>query len=117
MRLSSDVDRPQRSAGAKGKMRCAGDGWGSKKARSDPEGIGSGLRALRVDRVWGMHAELGETNCWHPHQLRHNYATMIRQRFGVEQAQNMLDHSSVGVTLIYAERNRERAIEIALAVG
>ena len=37
--------------------------------------------------------------------------------FGVEQAQNMLDHSSVDLALIYAERNREQAIEIARRVG
>lgn len=42
---------------------------------------------------------------------------MIRQQFGIEQAQNMLDHSSIDVTLIYAERNREQAIKIATRVG
>ena len=36
--------------------------------------------------------------CWHPCQLRHNYATMIRKRFGIEEASNMLDHSSVKMT-------------------
>lgn len=56
-------------------------------------------------------------HCWHPHQLRHNYATMIRRQFGLEDAKTMLDHSSIDVTLIYAERNREKAIEIARKVG
>ncbi len=55
--------------------------------------------------------------CWHPHQLRHNYATMIRKRFGVEEVSNMLDHSSVKMTEVCAERDREQAIEIARAVG
>ncbi len=55
--------------------------------------------------------------CWHPHQLRHNYATMIRKRFGVEEASNMLDHSSVKMTEVYAQRNRAQAVEIAKQVG
>ena len=55
--------------------------------------------------------------CWHPQQLRHNYATMIRRRFGVEEALTMLDHSSVKMTEVYAERDREQAMEIARAVG
>ena len=42
---------------------------------------------------------------------------MIRKRFGIEEASNMLDHSSVKMTEVYAERDRERALEIARAVG
>ncbi len=64
-----------------------------------------------------LRKEHRERWCWHPHQLRHNYATMIRKRFGIEEASNMLDHSSVKMTEIYAERDREQALEIARAVG
>ena len=39
------------------------------------------------------------------------------QRFGVEEASNMLDHSSVKMTEVYAERDREQALEIAKQVG
>ncbi len=42
---------------------------------------------------------------------------MIRKRFGVEEASNMLDHSSVSMTEVYAERDREQAVEIASQVG
>ena len=42
---------------------------------------------------------------------------MIRERFGVEEASNMLDHSSVEMTRVYAERDREQAVEIAKRVG
>ncbi|MCH8151388.1 MAG: site-specific integrase [Planctomycetes bacterium] len=64
-----------------------------------------------------LRKEHRERWCWHPHQLRHNYATMIRKRFGVEEASNMLDHSSVKMTEVYAERDREQALEIAQLVG
>ncbi len=53
----------------------------------------------------------------HPHQLRHNFATTIRELSGIEEASNLLDHSSVKMTEVYAERDREQALEIARAVG
>ncbi len=64
-----------------------------------------------------LRKEHREHCCWPPHQLRHNYATMIRKRFGVEEASNMLDHSSVKMTEVYAERDQEQALEIARQVG
>ena len=42
---------------------------------------------------------------------------MIRKEFGVEEASNMLDHSSVKMTEVYAQRNRDQAIEIAMQVS
>ena len=38
-----------------------------------------------------------------PHRLRHNAATVIRRRYGVEATQVMLGHSGIGVTQVYAE--------------
>ena len=43
--------------------------------------------------------------------------SVIRKRFGVEEASNMLDHSSVKMTEVYAERDRQQAVEIARQVG
>jgi len=40
---------------------------------------------------------------------------MIRKTFSLEEAQNILDHSSVEMTRVYAER--EQALEIASQVG
>lgn len=54
---------------------------------------------------------------WHPHQLRHSYATAIRREFGLEAAQVALGHRRADVTQIYAERNRELARSIAREVG
>ena len=63
-----------------------------------------------------LRKEHRERWCWHPHQLRHNYGAMIRKRFSLEEAQNMLDHSSVEMTRVYADRDREQAVKIARAV-
>ncbi|WP_430454211.1 tyrosine-type recombinase/integrase [Rhodopirellula europaea] len=56
-------------------------------------------------------------NRWHPNQLRHTRGTEIRKRFGLEAAQVILGHAAADVTQIYAERDREKAIEVARQVG
>lgn len=54
---------------------------------------------------------------WSPNQLRHNAATNLRKRFGIEAARVVLGHSSTDVTEIYAERDLSRAAEIMGQVG
>jgi integrase len=54
---------------------------------------------------------------WHPHQLRHNYATRIRKEFGVEAARILLGHRSTAVTELYAEIDRGRVRDIVSRVG
>lgn len=54
---------------------------------------------------------------WAPNMLRHTYATEIRQRFGLEEAQVTLGHSKAATTEIYAERDLGKAREVARLVG
>jgi integrase len=54
---------------------------------------------------------------WHPNQLRHTAATQIRKRFGLESAAATLGHSEIGTTQIYAERDTDLAVRVALAIG
>jgi integrase len=55
---------------------------------------------------------------WHPHQLRHNAATLLRRQFGLEAAQLALGHASAQITgAVYAERDREKVIDIMLRIG
>jgi len=54
---------------------------------------------------------------WHPHQLRHNYATEVRREFGLEAAQILLGHTKADVTQIYAERDMDRAATVAAKIG
>jgi len=56
-------------------------------------------------------------NRWHPHQLRHNAATRLRKEFGIETARIILGHSSAFVTEIYAERDRQQAMNVMSAFG
>jgi len=54
---------------------------------------------------------------FHPHQLRHSYATRVRRLFGLEEARIVLGHSSMSVTEIYAELDRGKATRIAEKIG
>ena len=54
---------------------------------------------------------------WSPNQLRHSAATEIRAKFGLEEAQVILGHSSADVTQVYAERDLSKGIEVAKQIG
>ena len=54
---------------------------------------------------------------WHPHQLRHNAATDLRRRFGIEVARIVLGHRSAAITEVYAEADMRRAAQVMAEVG
>jgi len=54
---------------------------------------------------------------WSPHQLRHTMATRVRKEFDLESAKAVLGHSAANVTGIYAEVDRQRAVEVARRMG
>jgi integrase len=54
---------------------------------------------------------------WHPNQLRHNAATLLRRDFGLDTARAVLGHSSTAVTELYAELDRSKAAEAMERIG
>ena len=54
---------------------------------------------------------------WHPHQLRHNAATNLRREFGIELARIILGHATAFTTEIYAEADRQQAMEVVAKIG
>jgi integrase len=54
---------------------------------------------------------------WHPHRLRHNAATRVREQFGIEAAKDLLGHSSLSTAMIYAEKSLDKMKEIARKAG
>jgi integrase len=54
---------------------------------------------------------------WHPHQLRHNAATELRAKYGIEAARVILGHRSAAITEVYAEQDRGAAVRIMAEVG
>jgi len=65
----------------------------------------------------GRACERGGIAPWTPNQLRHNAATEIRAKFGLEAAQAILGHSRADVTQVYAERDLTKAREVMMLVG
>jgi len=56
-------------------------------------------------------------HAWTPNQLRHAFATEIRQKFGLEAAQVLLGHAQANVTQVYAQRDESLARCIAQKNG
>jgi integrase len=54
---------------------------------------------------------------WHPNQLRHTFATRVRQLHGLEAAQVLLGHARADVTQVYAERNEQLSSAVAAEIG
>ncbi len=54
---------------------------------------------------------------WHPHQLRHAWATKMRRLTDLETAQIGLGHTKPDTTLIYAERDLNKLIDAMSKVG
>lgn len=58
-----------------------------------------------------------QSHHWHPHQLRHNAATVIRKELGLDVARAVLGHSSPVVTEHYAEIDATKAAEAMKQMG
>lgn len=54
---------------------------------------------------------------WHPHQLRHGAATMLRREHGIETARVILGHRSSSQTETYAEIDHARAVDLMARIG
>ncbi len=54
---------------------------------------------------------------WHPHQLRHLFATEVRRMYGLETARPRLGQTTLAAAAIYAEADRPKAAEAALKIG
>jgi integrase len=54
---------------------------------------------------------------WHPHQLRHLFATDVRRQFGLEPTQVLLGHAHACITEVYADKNLKAAIDVAAQIG
>ena len=54
---------------------------------------------------------------FHPHQLRHNAATRLRQQYGIDLARTVLGHRSMMTTAIYAEADFAKARQAIRETG
>ncbi len=98
--------------------RAGGSGGSRKPATVAPQRVARGCYTT------GTYRQAVRRGCvkagiavWEPNQLRHTFATTIRQAHGLEAAQVLLGHARADVTQVYAERNEELAARVAGQVG
>lgn len=87
-----------------------------KRPKRDRFDVASDRRAITYGIEKAERAGLAVPH-WHPHQLRHTFATETHRMYGVEAAQVALGHARADVTQVYAERNLELAMKLAREVG
>jgi integrase len=90
---------------------------GSKRKKKPAKAPGGCYTTQSYARSIKNACEANGIECWAPNRLRHSAATKIRKQFGVEAAQVTLGHSELGVTQVYAEADRAKAIEVARRIG
>jgi integrase len=74
-------------------------------------------RLAERNRRRKLAAEWRAQHCWHPHQLRHNAATVLRREASLEVARCVLGHSSVDMAALYAEMDQGKAREAIGRLG
>jgi len=73
---------------------------------------------VRLGERWGEVEVWQAKHHWHPHQLRHTFATGVRQQFeGLDHVQAALGQSTMRMAERYAKVNKAKAVEVAAAIG
>lgn len=89
--------------------------WIAGKAAG--EKIFPGYSAQSYGRAVGRACESAGVPHWHPHQIRHAYATRVRALYGLDAAQAILGHKHARVTEIYAAKSSGLAKMVAEDIG
>ena len=69
------------------------------------------------EKKWAELLKWRKAHRWHPHQLRHSFATRIRRVFGGDVVGAMLGDRSPAMVDVYAERDQEAARKVAAQIG
>lgn len=89
--------------------------WIAGKGEGDL--IFSGYTSQSYGRAVSRACKAAKVPHWHPHQLRHSFATRVRASHGLDAAQAILGHKTARVTEIYAERVGGLAKKVVDEIG
>jgi integrase len=90
---------------------------GRKAKRSTRRETVKEWRARLGEKKWAELLKWQKAHRWHPHQLRHSFATRIRREFGRDVVGAMLGDRSPAMVDVYAERDQEQARKVAAQIG
>ena len=82
-----------------------------RRKHRDPEAVALLAAARLALRAWR------KEHRWNVYRLRHNAATSLRKEHGVELARIILGHATAFTTEIYAEADRQEAMEVIARIG
>jgi integrase len=85
------------------------------RGKSDP--VFPGYTSQSYGRAVSRACEKAKSPHWHPHQIRHAFATRVRESHGLDAAQAVLGHATARVTEIYAEKVAGLAKRVVDDVG
>ena len=108
--------RDRRAAARKTPLSCgnrAGTNVSRKPKREPQDRYTTQSYGVAIARVCKKH----DLPHWAPNQLRHAFATRVRREYDIDAAKTLLGHQSIGITEVYAEKDREKAIQIASMIG
>lgn len=79
-------------------------GTGTARVRSYSSAVAAAAKRARVTH-------------WHPNQLRHTFATQVREKLGLDAAQVVLGHAKADVTQVYAKPSETVQRRVAEELG
>jgi integrase len=86
---------------------------GTNRKESPQRSPGAQYTANSYARAIQRAAKAAKVPHWHPYQLRHLTATMVRAVLGIEETQALLGHSTAAMTAHYARESVEAATRAA----
>lgn len=89
----------------------------NRKKQSPKRKPGECYDVIAYGRAIARACDLAGIKKWAPNQLRHSFATRVRQTLGLEAAQVALGHAQASITQVYAERDTALASKVAEAMG
>lgn len=115
----ADAERERREAKHAARVTPMNEGNkpGSNVKKKPKRSPGTSYTTNSYGRAIAYAAKRAGVEKWGPNRLRHSMATEVRRAFGLEAAQVILGHSEVGVTQVYAEADRAKAIEVMGRIG
>ena len=114
----AEAERRLKAAGRRKTPLKYGNGNGTNRIDNPQWKPGDRYNAASYRCAIGRACERAGVQSWHPHQLRHTAATIIRRDFGLETARIILGHSSAMVTdAVYAQRDMERVVHVMRKIG
>ncbi|MGH7178701.1 MAG: tyrosine-type recombinase/integrase, partial [Tepidisphaeraceae bacterium] len=113
----AEHDRREAMHAARKTPASVGNAPGTNRKRHPQRSAGDRYTVASYRRAIARGCDDADVPRWHPHQLRHSFATSIRRERGLEVAQVALGHASIEASQIYAERNNALAMRLMEQIG